>query len=244
MLPVAILAGGLATRLGALTEKTPKALVEVAGEPFLVHQLRLLHSRGVQRVVICAGYLGDMILDCVGDGAAFGLRVEYSFDGPVLRGTAGALHQALPCLGEQFLTLYGDSYLPVDYEEVARRFVESGRLGMMTVYRNNGQWDSSNVQFNNGRIVRYDKKNRTAAMCHIDYGLGGFHRGAFDHVGTNAVYDLATLYQELLAQDELLAIEVKERFYEVGSLAGIAELTEKLNHEFHRAVLGRGEAGN
>lgn len=229
MLPVAILAGGLATRLRPLTEKIPKSLVEVAGEPFLAHQLRLLRGQGVERVVICAGYLGEMIRDYAGDGAGFGLHIDYSFDGPVLRGTAGALHQALPLLGERFLTLYGDSYLPVDYQDAARRFEQSGRLAMMTVYRNEGQWDTSNVEFDNGRIVRYDKKNRTPAMRYIDYGLGGFHRDALAGLAGDAVYDLAALYQDLLARGEVLGLEMPERFYEIGSMAGIAELTEKLS---------------
>ncbi len=229
MLPVAILAGGLATRLRPLTEKIPKSLIEVAGEPFLAHQLRLLRSHGVEQVVICAGYLGEMVRDFAGDGAAFGLRIGYSFDGPALRGTAGALKHAMPLLGERFLTLYGDSYLPVDFRSVAESFVASGRLALMTVHRNEGQWDASNVEFTDGRIVRYDKRHRTPAMHHIDYGLGGFHRDAFGHLAPDAVYDLATLYQELLARDEVLGLEVPERFYEIGSLSGIAELTEKLS---------------
>ena len=228
MLPVAILAGGLATRLRPLTERVPKSLVEVAGEPFLAHQLRLLRKYEVERAVICAGYLGEMIRDYAGDGSGFGLRLDYSFDGATLRGTAGALRQALPLLGEQFLTLYGDSYLPVDYRAAADYFLASGQLGLMTVYRNEGQWDSSNVEFDNGRIVRYDKKSKTPEMLHIDYGLGAFHRAAFDGIAEGAMYDLATLYQDLLAAGRLAGLEVYERFYEIGSFDGIRELAERV----------------
>jgi NDP-sugar pyrophosphorylase family protein len=228
MLPAAILAGGLATRLRPVTEKIPKSLVEVAGEPFLAHQLRLLRKNGVERAVVCAGYLAEQIEAFAGDGSAFGLHLDYSLDGPVLRGTAGALQQALPKLGDVFFTVYGDSYLPCDWRAVGESFLASGQLGLMTVYRNEGQWDSSNVVFEDGRIVVYDKKNKSPRMRHIDYGLGVFRREAFARIAPDAVYDLAVLYQELLAEGQLAAFEVRERFYEVGSFDGIRELSERL----------------
>jgi NDP-sugar pyrophosphorylase family protein len=229
MLPIAILAGGLATRLRPITETIPKALVEIAGEPFLAHQLRLLRSAGYDRVVMCVGYLGEMVRDFAGDGSAFGLHVDYSFDGPRLLGTAGALLRALPLLGESFSVIYGDSYLPCDYAAAERAFAESGKLGLMTVYRNEGRWDTSNVEFDGDSVVRYDKANRTPAMRHIDYGLGVFHRAAFDTVPTDEPYDLAKLYQDLVRRGELAAWESPDRFYEIGSHEGIAGLTEFLS---------------
>jgi len=229
MLPIAILAGGLATRLRPITETIPKALVEIAGEPFLAHQLRLLQSAGYQRVVLCVGYLGEMVRDYAGDGSAFGLHVDYAFDGPRLLGTAGAIRCALPLLGERFSVIYGDSYLPCDYAAAERAFVESGKLGLMTVYRNEGQWDTSNVEFDGARVVRYDKANRTPQMRHIDYGLGVFSRRAFDGVQQDQPYDLARIYQDLVQRGELAAWESAGRFYEIGSLEGIADLTEFLS---------------
>ena len=157
-IPVAILAGGLATRLRPVTEKIPKSLVPVAGKPFLAHQLELLRSRGICRAVLCVGYLGDMIQHDFGDGSAFGIQLDYSFDGPQLLGTGGAVKQALPLLGEEFFVLYGDSYLPVEYRSVAEFFRRSGKLGCMTVYRNEGRYDTSNVVFGDGEIAVYDKK--------------------------------------------------------------------------------------
>jgi N-acetyl-alpha-D-muramate 1-phosphate uridylyltransferase len=228
MRPVAILAGGLATRLRPLTEKIPKALLEIAGEPFIAHQLRLLRAHGIERVVLCVGYLGEMVREYVGDGRQFGMSVEYSFDGPVLRGTGGAIRQALPLLGDSFFVLYGDSYLPCDYAAIQESFLQSGRTGLMTVFRNEGLWDSSNVEFGEGRIIAYDKKNRSERMRYIDYGLGLFHRRAFDAVGADDVYDLARLYQGLLKAGELAGYEVPERFYEIGSVAGIEELSALL----------------
>jgi NDP-sugar pyrophosphorylase family protein len=223
MLPVAILAGGLATRLRPATEKIPKSLLDVNGEPFIVHQLRLLKACGVPRAVLCVGFLGEMVRDVVKDGRAFGLEVKYSFDGPALLGTAGALKRALPLLGPAFLTLYGDSYLLCDYTNVARKFEESGKQALMTVFHNEGQWDASNVEFTDGRIVAYNKKERTPLMKYIDYGLGAFRLKAFERVPADKAFDLAELYQVILADGELGGMEIQQRFYEIGSPAGLAE---------------------
>jgi len=228
MLPVAILCGGLATRMRPLTETIPKALIELNGEPFLAHQLRLLSSRGIDRVVLCVGYRGEMIRDYVGDGAKFGLRTQVLFDGPALLGTAGAIRRALPLLDENFFVLYGDSYLPCDYSAVAHAFFERGKCGLMTVFRNEGHFDASNVEFHEGRIVRYDKKNAIPAMRHIDYGLGVFRADVFAGLPNGPSCDLATVYQSLLSAGDLAAFEVPERFYEIGSLSGLAETAEYL----------------
>src|SRR3954464_14137630 len=162
-LPVALLAGGLATRLRPITEKVPKLLVEVAGEPFFSHQIRLLQAAGLTRLVLCVGHLGEKIVAGYGDGSKWGVHIEYSFDGPKLLGTGGALIQALPKLGEAFYVLYGDSFLPVDYLAVGDYFLRSGRLGLMTVFENHERYDASNVEFANGEIKVYDKKNKTPA---------------------------------------------------------------------------------
>jgi len=228
MLPVAILAGGLATRLRPVTETIPKALVEIAGEPFLAHQLRLLARAGYRRIVMCVGYRAQQIEEFAGDGREFGVEIAYSPDGPQLLGTAGALKRALSLLGGAFAVVYGDSYLTCDYAGAERSFLASGKLGLMTVYRNEGQWDTSNVEFTDGRIVAYDKANRTPAMHYIDYGLGMFRAAAFDDVPADQPSDLASLYQRLLRRDELAAWESPDRFYEIGSQEGIRDLTEFL----------------
>jgi len=234
-LPVAILAGGLATRLRPVTETIPKALVEVNGEPFIAHQLRLLKSKGIQRVVLCIGYLGEMIQAYLKDGSQFGLQVEYVFDGERLLGTGGAIKRALPFLDEAFFVLYGDSYLPCDYQKVQIAFQNDAKLGLMTVFQNENNWDSSNVEFVNGQILAYDKQNRTPAMRYIDYGLGIFQRSAFSIVPADEPYDLAQLYQTLLNKEQLAAYEIHERFYEAGSFKGIAEMSEYLVGAQHAA---------
>ncbi len=222
--PVAILAGGLATRLRPITEKVPKVLVPVAGKPFLEHQLALLRREGVTRAVLCVGHLGEMVRRDFGDGSAHGVELEYSFDGPVLLGTGGALKRALPLLGEKFFVLYGDSYLPVPFAPVAEYFELSGRAGLMTVFQNEGRYDTSNVVFGDGEIKVYDKKNRLPEMRHIDYGLSLFKASVFEEWPGDRPFDLAEVMQRLVAQKQLAGYEVKERFYEVGSHAGLAEL--------------------
>ena len=227
-LPVAILAGGLATRLRPVTEKVPKLLVEVAGEPFFSHQIRLLKKSGITHLVLCLGYLGEKIVEQYGDGSRWDVTIEYAFDGPKLLGTGGALIAALPRLGDAFYVLYGDSYLPIDYRAVGEAFLQSGQLGLMTVYENHGRYDASNVWFENGVIRLYDKKNKVPQMHHIDYGLGLFRPAAFDGFPRDEAVDLASVQKSLVAHRQLAGYEVTERFYEIGSPEGLQELDQFL----------------
>lgn len=228
---MAILAGGLATRIRPITETIPKALIPIKGEPFVSHQLRLLKKNHFDRVILCVGYLGEQIEAIVQDGSAWGLSVEYSYDAPggKLLGTAGALKTALPLLeqfNDAFFVMYGDSYLTCDYAAIQQVFIEQKKLGLMTVFHNQGQWDKSNVCYENHEILMYDKKSSDPAFTYIDYGLGVFRREAFDRVPENTNYDLADLYQLILRQGQLASYECKERFYEIGSFEGIDEANQ------------------
>ena len=229
--PVAILAGGLATRLRPITEKIPKSLVAVADQPFLSHQLRLLQAAGIRKVVLCVGYRGEMIGREFGEGGSFGVELNYSFDGPELLGTGGALKKALPLLGDKFMVLYGDSYLPIDYAAPARAFAASGKPGLMTVFRNENRWEPSNVWFEDGEIKRYDKTCLAPEMKHIDYGLGLLRPKALQPWPNERPFDLADVYQDLIARQELAGYEVEQRFYEVGSPEGLAELDAMLRSQ-------------
>ena len=229
-----LLAGGLATRLRTVTEDAvPKSLVEVAGRPFIDHQLELFHRRGVRRVVLCLGHLGHQIEAHVGDGKAFGLDVSYSHDTPGLLGTGGALRRALPMLGDIFWVVYGDSYVDIDFAAVFEAFVSTDKLALMTVLKNDDRWDRSNVEFQAGRLVRYDKHNRTPAMHHVDYGVALLRRGT----GANPParqYDLADLYSLLVSEGKMMGYEVVNRFYEIGTPAALEETRQFLDaHTSH-----------
>jgi NDP-sugar pyrophosphorylase family protein len=228
-LPLVILAGGLATRLRPLTEKIPKALVEVAGRPFLEHQIELLKRNAISDVILCVGYLGEMIEQRYGDGEGFGVRIRYSFDGPTLLGTGGAIKKALALLPEAFFVLYGDSYLPVNYQSVAAAFQEAGEPALMTVFANADAWDASNVWFEQGKIRLYSKRERLPEMRHIDYGLMICTRQIFDAYADAVPFDLADTLEDLSRKGELAGYEVSQRFYEIGSHAGLEELERVLS---------------
>ena len=222
MLSVAILAGGLATRLRPITETIPKALVDVAGLPFIVRQLLYLRDQRVHKVVLCIGYLGEMIKSLVGDGSRFGLEVAYSSDGSSLLGTGGALKKALPLLGNDFCVVWR-FLLPVDFAAVEKTYLKSGKTALMTVLANGDQWDKSNVLFSNGKLLEYNKHTPRSDMTYIDYGLGVISAGVMDAYPTALPFDLADVYQALSMQGQLVGMEMHERFYEIGSLSGLKE---------------------
>ncbi len=222
--PLALLAGGMATRMRPATLRIAKSMLPVAGEPFLGHQLRMLASQGVRDVVICCGHLEEQLRSYAGDGSRWGCRVCYSPDGEQPLGTGGALLKALPLLGEEFLVMYGDSYLPVEFAPIWEAFTRSRRDGLMTVYRNAGRWDTSNVCFEAGKLLRYSKTERDAAMCHIDYGLSCLRAKALAGWPEGVAFDLAAVLGRLGEGGELAGFEVAQRFYEIGSPAGLAEL--------------------
>ena len=216
-----------------MTRTIPKALVPVLGRPFIDHQLELLAANGAKQIVLCVSHLGEMIEAHIGDGRRFGLDVHYVFDGPQRVGTAGALARALPLLGDRFLSIYGDSYLPCDYKAVQATFEASGALGLMTVFENAGAFVPSNVLFRDGRIKRYDKTAPSADMQHVDYGLSAFDARAFDDVPPGEPADLAGIFDMLLKHEALAAYAVTTRFYEIGTPGGIVETEAMLTAARH-----------
>jgi MurNAc alpha-1-phosphate uridylyltransferase len=235
MLPVAILAGGLATRLRPLTDRIPKAMLSVAGRPFIFHQLDLLRSQGIERVVLCVGHLGEQVQAAVGDGRAAGVAIQYSYDGEVLLGTGGALKKALPLLGDRFFVLNGDSYLRCSFRMVQAAFAAAQRPALMTVVHNDNRWDRSNVLFRGGELIEYDKTSRRPDMAHIDYGLTVVSHKVFDDYSDAPGCDFAEICRELSKRGQLAAYEVAERFYEVGSPQGIRETEDFLSGQLVRA---------
>ena len=228
---LALLAGGRATRLRPIAQDIPKSMVEVAGEPFIAHQLRILGREGIARVVMCVGHLGDQIEAYVGDGGRFGVEVAYSWDGERLLGTGGALRKALPLLGDSFWILYGDSYLDVAFAPVLDAFRASRRPALMTVLRNDDRWDRSNVEYANGVVEVYDKDRRTPGMTYVDFGLSLLRAEALASKPAGEPFELAGLFTDLARRGLLAGHEMGERFYEIGSPAGLAETGRHLGKD-------------
>jgi NDP-sugar pyrophosphorylase family protein len=204
-----------------MTRETPKGLVEIAGQPFLAHQMHLLARSGVTRVVMCVGYLGEMIEAALG-GALYGVEIAYSYDSPGLDGTLGAIRRALPLLGGRFLVLYGDTFLRLDYRGFAAGWEASGLPAAMTVLRNENRWETSNAVLEAGRVTRYDKTRPSPDMAWVDYGLGGLTAAVVDLAGTDAA-DLSDLYTVLAARSLLFGYEATERFFEIGRNESLRE---------------------
>ncbi|MES2212641.1 MAG: sugar phosphate nucleotidyltransferase [Pseudomonadota bacterium] len=222
-LPVVILAGGLATRMRPLTLSTPKALLSVAGRPFIEWQLLDLAKQGIQKVVLCTGYLSEQLENALGSGNQFGLNITYVPDGKTLLGTGGCVKNALPHLGEHFFVLYGDSFLRCPLDKIEASFFKHKKLALMTVLKNGNQWDKSNVRYHDNRVILYDKHNPSSDMAYIDYGLGLLSASSLNNYPENTSFDLAELYHQLSLDNQLTGYEVFERFYEIGSFQGLKE---------------------
>jgi len=231
---VAILCGGLATRLRPISEKIPKSMIEINGKPFMEYQLTLLKRSGLTNVVLCVGYLGEKIEQYFGDGSKFEVNIQYSYDGDRLLGTGGALKKALSKLSDIFLVMYGDSYLDLDYGPIINFFEkeynkgEKKPLGLMTVYRNNNQYDRSNIVFKDGKIILYDKNANRDDMNYIDWGLSILTKEVFKFFKDKEKFSLEEIFKYLIKEDSLLSYEVYKRFYEIGSLNGLKEIEEVL----------------
>lgn len=228
-----ILAGGLATRLSPLTDRTPKSMVKISGRPFLEYQVELLRRDRIKDLLLCVGHLGGQILDHFGDGERLGMRISYSFDGEELLGTGGALRKAEALLQDRFFVLYGDSYLLYDYRAIREHFEKFDELSLLVVYRNENRYDRSNVMIENGRVKLYDKKNPREGMVHIDAGLSILRKTALELAPRDRSFDLSDLYGELARRERMLAYQVNQRFYEIGSVESLREFGNLMERGLH-----------
>ena len=229
ILPMAILCGGIGSRMSHITNR-PKSLIKIDGKPFIFHQLDLLNERGFNKVILCINHLGSMIRDVVGNQYK-NIEIKYSTDPEgVPAGTAGAVRNALSLLGSSFFVMYGDSYLPIDYQRLQAFFLtysyEYQNICMITINKNNNKFDKSNIEYKDGRILRYEKtKKMESKMEYIDYGVSAFNKNAFQRLG-NGNHDLSEVYKNLLAKNLLIGYEIKSRFYEIGSPEGLKDFEE------------------
>jgi MurNAc alpha-1-phosphate uridylyltransferase len=228
MLPLAILAGGYATRLGSLTADIPKCLIEINGRPFVDWQLDLLIENGYSEFIFCVSHKSEVVQEYLGDGSDRGVHIRYSLDGGTQLGTGGAIQKALPKIGHTFGVVYGDSYLPIDYAAAEQNFLKTSSQALMTVYENKNQFDASNVEFLNGKLINYEKGSNNRQMRYIDYGITFFREAAFRPWKDQLSFDLSEVCHQLATRGELLGFEVFERFYEIGSLQGIGEFSQYL----------------
>jgi len=228
MYPIAVLAGGMATRLFPLTQEIPKSMINISGKPFIHWQLKLLSESGLKKIVLCLGVKSQLIEEYVGDGSQYGLEIRYSFDGESPLGTAGALAKALPLLGETFGVLYGDSYLEINYKSIMEFYSVQEKAGLMTIFNNTNQFDASNVELKEGLIIQYSKSNLSNRMQHIDYGFSILGRKSFRELPQNTNVDLTEVIGGLVSKGELLGYEVENRFFEIGSFQGIEDLRSYL----------------
>ncbi len=223
-----ILAGGIATRLGAVSEQTPKAMMAINDKPFIDYQLKLLAEQQVNEVVLSVAHLGRQIEDFVGNGSSYGISVKYVYDGPKRLGTGGAIKASLNTVPDCFGILYGDTYLDIEYSPIYKSFLKSGKKGLMTVLQNENSWDKSNVLFENGEIKIYDKHKPTAQMRHIDYGLSIMSKSCFGEYNDNEAFDLSEVFERCIKRGDMAGFEVNKRFYEIGTPASLLETEEYL----------------
>ena len=224
-LPVAILAGGLGTRLGNETLNKAKILIDIAGKPFISRQLNYLSDQGIKDIVICVGHLGHQIKDYIGNGSKYNLKVSYSEDGDQLLGTGGSIKKACKILDENFFILYGDSFLPIDFSLIEKAYFQEKKPALMTVLKNFGQWDKSNAYFKN-KCVSYNKQNPKKDMDYIDYGLSVVNNSIFDNFSYNNNFDINVVFENLSNNGLLAGFEVQKRFYEIGSINGLSDTIE------------------
>jgi NDP-sugar pyrophosphorylase family protein len=228
---LAILAGGLGTRLGPLTANTPKSLVPVLGRPFLEHQIKLVRAAGVERLVLCIGHYGEQIVERFGDGGSFGMEIAYSREGDQLLGTGGALKLAESLLADAFMMMWGDSYLLLDYADIWRTFQAQDLPAMMVVYRNENQRVPSNVVVDEGKVTVYDKWSHDPQKVYIDEGLTCLSKSVLHRVPVGEPFAIEQVFKDLAAHGKLAAYETDQPFYEIGSPEGIAELENVLQEQ-------------
>ena len=229
--------GGLGTRLADYTATCPKSLVPVNGHPFFEYQLNLMINNGFKRFLFCIAHMGRQIEEYFGEGSKFAsdITIEYSYDGDKLLGTAGAIVNACDKIDDDFLLIYGDSYMDVDYEEIIYRYYkgkEIGKQALMTIYENSGLYDNSNVLTDDNRIIAYSKKNRTPDMKYIDYGISVFSKAVFESLEFGKEYDLSDIQSKLVTDDNMSVSEVTKRFYEIGSENALKSFEEYILNRF------------
>jgi len=229
-----ILAGGLGTRLGPLTERIPKVMVQVMDKPFLLYLLELLKRGGISNIVLCVGYRGSQVRDFFADGEGLEIRITYSEEKGELLGTGGALKQAQGLLQDDFFVINGDTYIPLEYGEVHKAFIKRAKKALMVVYRGD-MGIRNNVRLDDRlMVIEHDKNSLSPDLKYIDAGVLVLKREVLDLIPDGCSISLEKgLYPPLMQKRELAAYITEERFYDMGTPDGL-----KLFEEFLRKRMG------
>ena len=227
-MPIAILAGGLGTRVSDISRNNPKSMIEIHGKPFVYWQISNLIQQGYFEILMCIGHKGSIIQEYLEIQFKDKAQISYSFDGELQLGTGGSIKKALPMLGDEFMVLYGDSYLPICFSKVESTFKDSGRPALMTVYKNSNALSPSNVLIEQDKVIQYSKSHDQAILTYIDYGLNLFSKGVFETEIEGTTFDLGVIFRKLISEELLTAYEIKERYYEIGSPKGIVDFQDYL----------------
>lgn len=221
---IVILAGGIASRLYPLTKKIPKSMIKVCEKPFFNYQIDLLKKNQIDEIVMCIGIFSEQIIDYFGDGKKFGISIKYSKENPNdLLGTCGAIKNAEKYLDEVFFVMYGDSYLPINFNDIYEKFLKSKKYGLMTIYKNQNKFDTSNVAIENDLVSIYDKSQKNKNLQYIDYGLSILNKQVLNDIPSNKFVDLEFLFKQMIEKKMLTYYISEERFYEIGSEEGIRD---------------------
>lgn len=223
-----ILCGGLATRMGDPAKTIPKSMMDIDGKPFLQYQIENLKKHQINDIVLCVGHLSEKIKEYFGDGSKFWVNIQYSHDGEKPLGPIGALKKAEPLLNEIFFTMYGDSYVFLDFKKVYLHFLKQKKSALMTAYKNHDKYDKSNIVIKNEKITKYNEK-KTKDMIYIDYGVSIFRKQILELIPENTYFTTKDLFAKLIKQNELLAFEVRKRFYHIGNLEGLEDFKSHIH---------------
>lgn len=225
---IVIFCGGLATRLGSLAKKTPKSMMDINGKPFLKYQIKNVSKFGIKDIVLCVGHLSEQIIDYFENGEKFGVNITYSHDGERPLGPIGALKKAAHLLKNDFFIMYGDSYLSVDFNDVYTFHKKHDKPACMVVYKNQDKYDKSNLIIKENLVVGYGDKDRTKDMIYIDYGTSILSKKTLDSLKEDTFYSTGDFFSKLIKNNELLAYEIKNRFYHIGNPDALEELKQHL----------------
>jgi NDP-sugar pyrophosphorylase family protein len=218
---VAVLAGGLGTRLRPITDRLPKCMTPVGDKPFLYYLLQLFKEKGTDEVILCTGYLGEQIEEYFGNGKNMGLRLLYSRENGCLLGTGGALKLAEPILHDSLLVVNGDTYLNIDYKTIYEDFNMSKAQALIVASQCPTDTCGDLAVDDNFNVTAYDKTN-PVGKDYVNAGVMGLKRDILAEVNPAQVVSLeADIFPNLISRGDVRACITAKQFYDIGSFSGL-----------------------